>query len=399
MPDLDAAAFYSTPGPTLARLRSEAPVYFHEPWNAWVLTRYADVSAIIRDSSFSVDRGGAIGRSPHAEVREALEAANRFFGLWMVFSDPPRHTRLRQRVAAAFTPARIREWTSGIDAILSDCLARLATGEHTFDVVSAVAEPLPARMTSFLLGLPQGAESTLHRFTDDFFALFGAASASPEIVLDAHRAIASCRAFFEDVLRQRNEAPGDDLLSAIVAAERDEPTLEQDELLGVAMTLVAGAYGTTTHLIAHAILALLEERTHYEALTADPSLAPGVVEETFRYDGPALSVVRRATRDVVVADATLRAGDRVYCMLHAANHDPEVFEAPERFDPRRSPNRHLGLGAGPHFCLGASLTRLEATRALVALAKAFPCLALAESPIERVGNLSMRGLARLDVLY
>lgn len=395
-PDLDSPAFFAEPTATLDALRSTAPVYFHAAWDAYVLTRYDDVVRVIRDPSFSVARGGAIGRSADPAVAEALAEANRFFGLWMVFSDPPRHGRLRQRLGSAFTPARMRGFTRAIDDFLDRRLGELVRRGEPFDLIREVADPLPARMTSVILGLPEGAESSLHALTDDFFALFGSTDAPAEVVVNAHRAVGDARAFFEDVVARRRREPGDDLLSHVIAAEMDEPTLTEDELVGLAMTLVAGAYGTTTHLIGHAVLHALRNPEVYAALVADPEIAPGLVEETFRVDGPALAIVRQSTRPFELSGTAIPAGARLYCMLHAANHDPEVFDAPGRFDPSRSPNKHLGLGAGPHFCLGASLTRLEATRALVALAAHMPDLTLVREP-PRNGNLSMRGLDRLEV--
>lgn len=398
--DLESAAFFASPTDTLAELRARAPVWFHAPLDAYVLTRYADVARVIRDPGFSVDRGEAIGRSPHPEVKQALDACNRFFGRFMVFADPPLHTRLRASVSSAFTPARMRALEQMIDVVIDELLTDLGARGGAFELVSAFAEPLPTRVTAHLLGLPEHMHLALQRITDDFFAFFGAGAASQEIVLSAHAAIEASRALFEDVVDAKRRRPGDDVLSALVQAQEDAPSLSRDELLGVCITLVAGAYGTTTHLVANAVAAALAEADGgtraLRELAASPARAAAHVEETLRFDGPALSVVRRAEHDVELSGVRVPKDARIYAMLHAANHDPEVFVRPSVFDPLRTPNRHLGLGAGVHFCLGASLTRLEATRAITAIARRFPDLELA-APIERAGNLSMRGVASMHV--
>jgi pimeloyl-[acyl-carrier protein] synthase len=394
--DLESQAFFTDPSATLRRMREEAPVHFHAPLDAFVLTRYADIAHVVRDPMFSVDRGEAIGRSPHAEVREALDTCNRFFGRFMVFADPPVHTRLRASVANAFTPLRMRRLAETIDTLLDGLVQKLESSGGTFELVSAIAEPLPTLVTGHLLGLPNEAHHALQRITDDFFAFFGAGAASADVVLRAQAAIEAARALFEDVVAERTRSPGDDVLSALITSESEAATLSRDELLGVCITLVAGAYGTTTHLIANAALALLENESAREALVNDASLAEGCVEEALRFDGPALSVVRRAREDVVLSGVHVPKNARIYAMLHAANRDPSFFPSPDVFDPARTPNRHLGLGAGVHFCLGASLTRLETARALSALFGRCPDLELAAPP-ERTGNLSMRGVATLHV--
>jgi cytochrome P450 len=291
---------------------------------------------------------------------------------------------------------RMRTLGFAIDEVLDDIFEGLARTDGAFELVEALAEPLPTRVTARLLGLPEEAHLSLQHMTDDFFAFFGAGAASVEIVRSAHAAIESARELFADLVADKRRAPGDDVLSALVAAEDHAPTLSNDELLGVCVTLVAGAYGTTTHLIGSAVLAMLSDGAAWRALVRDPQLAPACVEEAFRFDGPALSVVRRACEDVMIGDVLVPKDARIYAMLHAANRDPEMFPSPDRFDPTRASNRHLGLGAGVHFCLGASLTRLETAKTLTKLANVCPDLALAGEPV-RTGNLSMRGVASLRV--
>lgn len=394
--DLESPAFFTDPGPTLAKLREAAPVYFHEPLGAWILTAHDDVALALRDSRFSVDRGGAIARCPHPGVRAPLDECNQAFGAWMVFSDAPLHLRLRDRAAPGFTPARVRRLRASIEAFAGELASAMVGGSEARDLVASFTDPLPARVTAALLGIPSDDIGALEAHTDHFFAFFGATTASAEVVTRAHESLLAMRAYFDEQLERRRREVTDDLLSYFLSEEEARASLSHEELVGLAMTLVAGAFGTTTHLIGHAVLALLERRSEWEKLVRDPSLAASAVEETMRFDGPALSVQRRALVDVELKGSVLRAGDRVYAMLHAANHDPAVFPDPGRFDIGRPTGRHLGFGMGAHFCLGASLSRLEATIALATLVERFPELELAGAP-RRVGTIAMRGLASLPV--
>ena len=197
-------------------------------------------------------------------------------------------------------PARMRAWTQAIDDFLGRRLATLREQGRPFDLVAEVAEPLPARMTSTILGLPIGAESTLHRFTDDFFAFFGASDSDAATVLRAQKAIHDARSFFVDVIADRRRSPGDDLLSHVVAAELAEPTLSDDELLALAMTIVAGAYGTTTHLIGSAVVASLGAPGTFAAIAADESFADAVVDAATSADDFQLQDVRRRRMSVYV---------------------------------------------------------------------------------------------------
>ncbi len=394
--DLESPEFFERPEPTLAALRERAPVHFHAPRGAFVLTRYDDVSRALRDPRLSVNRGGAIARCPAPEAREALAKCNEAFGGWMVFSDPPRHTRLRDRVAPSFTPARVRRIRALVETIAEELADEVAAAPGAVDLLPAFAEPLPARVTARLLGIDAGDLPALSAHTDRCFAFFGARPASADTVFAARESLAAMHAFFDRLLERKRSERADDVLGVLAREEAESARLEPGELAGLAMTLVAGAFGTTSHLVGNAVRALLAHPGAWERLVRDSSLASAAVEETLRYDGPAFSVQRNATVDLELGGVRLRAGDRLYCVLHAANHDPAVFPAPERFDLDRPRSTHVALGAGTHFCLGASLTRLEAEVALRVLARRAPDLELA-GPTPRAGTIAMRGLAALPV--
>jgi len=399
--DLLAPAFHADPAPVLHRMRRDDPVHWDPTLSAGVLTRHTDVAHAVRSPELSVDRGGSISRTDDADARAALAWCSEFVLRWMVFADPPRHTRLRAAVHRAFTAAMVERLRPTIAATTAEALAAAAP-RGRIEIIRELAVPVPATATAALLGLPASDLGLLKAWTADMFALFGAGVASAAVVAAAHASMRACEAYFVDAIAARRRAPGADLISALVAGP-DGAALDDDELVGLAVTLLAGAYETTTHLVGNGVLALLRHPGELARLRAEPALIRNAVEELFRYDGPALSVVRRARIDVAFGDTVVAGGQNVYCMLYAANRDPARFADPDRLDVGRGDTRHLGLGHGIHFCLGAALSRLEAEvmiGAVVGLDRLeLDRDALGGGEPEFLPNLAIRGVAALPVRF
>jgi cytochrome P450 len=255
---------------------------------------------------------------------------------------------------------------------------------------------VPALVTAQLLGLPSDDAGLLKRWTADLFDLFGAGVAGAEVIHRAWLGLREAHDYFGRELARRRAAGGDGMIAALATADG----LDELDRIGLCVTLVAGAYETTTHVVGNGLWQLLRHPDQLAALRASPERLGNAVEEIFRFDGPAVSVVRRATTDVAIGDATVRAGDNLYCMLYAANRDPERYPEPDRFDVGRDDTRHLGLGLGIHFCLGAALSRLEAAIMLEAL------LGLGDlrldpdaDPPTYTPNLAIRGLRALPLCF
>jgi len=395
------AEFHADPAPVFARMREADPVYRDRELGTWVLTRYADVAQVVRDPAFSVDRGGRISRSEDPAVQDELAWCSAFALRWMVFSDPPRHTRLRAAVYRAFTSTMVERLRPVAERATEEALDRaVATG--ALEVIADVATPVPALVTAALLGLPAEHVELLKRWTADMFDLLGAGVASAEVIGRAYRSMRECEAYFAEVIEHRRRTGGDDLLAQVVASP-EAGLLDRDELIGLCVTLVAGAYETTTHLVGNGVWQLLRHPAELARVKEGAVTIENAVEELFRFDGPALSVVRRAITDVPLGDQVIPAGDNVYCMLYAANRDPERYPDPDRLDVGRADARHLGLGHGVHFCLGAALSRLEAQVMIGALA-GLDDLRLdrdalgADQPTYR-WNLAIRGLDALPVRF
>jgi cytochrome P450 len=396
--DLRSQAFHDDPAPVLAAMRARQPVAWVPSLSSWVLTRHADVARVVRDPGFSVDRGGSISRPAAelgAEARAELAWVSEQVLGWMVFCDPPRQTRLRTAIARAFTSAVVEKLRPAIQAITDRAIARVAAVGR-LEVIGDVAVPVPALVTAQLLGLPSDDAGLLKRWTADLFDLFGAGVAGAEVIHRAWLGLREAHDYFGRELARRRAAGGDGMIAALATADG----LDELDRIGLCVTLVAGAYETTTHVVGNGLWQLLRHPDQLAALRASPERLGNAVEEIFRFDGPAVSVVRRATTDVAIGDATVRAGDNLYCMLYAANRDPERYPEPDRFDVGRDDTRHLGLGLGIHFCLGAALSRLEAAIMLEAL------LGLGDlrldpdaDPPTYTPNLAIRGLRALPLCF
>jgi pimeloyl-[acyl-carrier protein] synthase len=396
--DLLSPSFYAAPDATLHRMRAENPIYWHSDLEAWILTRYDDIQCVIRDPRFSVDRGGQIGKSRSVRVQDKLDFCNHFFAQRMVFSDPPRHTHLRTLVARAFTPHLADSLQSAIARFANE-LIDAVRDVGRMDIIRDFAGPLPALVTAQMLGIPREDIPDLKRWSSDMFGLFGAGLATDEVVEATYQSLIACREYFEAQIRERRKNPGNDVICKLIAVEEQGSKLSEEEIIGACITLMAGAYETTTYLICNGLLALLRHPAQLQRLRENPTLIDSAVEEFLRYDGPALSVVRRAIEDTEIGGKCLRTGQNIYCMLHAGNRDPARFPDPDRLDIDRKDNRHLGLGLGIHFCLGAVLTRIETKIAINTIVQRLPNLRLDTDELTWVPNLAMRGLQALPVAF
>jgi cytochrome P450 len=361
----------------LASARTTAPVVWSDAHKAWIALSHAAVAEGFRDPRFSSDRLPAFERL--AETRPtAFRAVVDLLSGWMVFRDPPAHTRLREPVRAAFTPRRVAHLESSIEAIVDGLLDDLEDRGRErdgpgADLRAVVGQPLPAIVIAELLGVPAADRLQFQRWSDELGRIVFAAESRH---VDDGAAIAgatSFAAYFGDLVEQRRRSPRDDLISAVVAAAgREDVGLSPAELVGACAMLLFAGHSTTTAFLSNALWSLFE---HPEALAqwrTDPTLDSTAVDELLRFEGPASVMIRRALVDLEFHGADVRAGDTVYLSISSANRDPFVFADPDRLDLRREPNPHLGFGWGLHHCLGAPLARLETRIVVRRLLDRFP---------------------------
>jgi cytochrome P450 PksS len=397
LPDLASSAFKADPFPYYARLREQSPVLrivlpTREP--AYLVTRYDDVAAVLRDERFAKDTNNAMTPAQTAEqpwFRNAFKALKRN----MLDLDPPDHTRLRALVQKAFTPKLVEQMRPQIERITGELLD-VAARRGVFDLIHDFALPLPTRIIAEMLGVPAKDWARFHRWTKSVIA---AAASRWGMVLAIPNVMAFLR-YIRRFIRQRRASPQGDLVSDLIRAEEAGDTMSEDELLAMVFLLLVAGHETTVNLVGNGTLALLQHRDQLELLRGDPTLIKPAVEELLRFTSPVETATERYTRcEVALGGVTIPQGEMVIAALASANRDERQFAQPDVLNLTRDPNRHLSFGVGIHFCLGASLARLEAQIAVNTLLARAPNLQLAvpEGKLRWRRGLILRGLESLPV--
>ncbi|MFY0528473.1 cytochrome P450 family protein [Archangium gephyra] len=395
--DLWAQETRANPVPVYARMRQEAPLvrlvdpYYKIP--VWVATRYKDAVELMRDSRFTKDVRKLPDSSPSKQMRSgSFDAISQH----MLSADPPDHTRLRTLVSKAFTPRRVEELRSRVTAIAHRLLDAVQPS-GSMDLLDAFAFPLPVTVIAEMLGVPQEDQEQFREWTN--IVINPPTDGNMKPIEAAGMQFVQ---YFQGLMARRRSEPRDDLLSALLTAEEQGDRLSPIELISMLFLLLVAGHETTVNLIGNGVWALLQHPEQLERLRANPALIDSAVEEMLRYRGPVETTTQRwAPQDLEFRGQVIPAGETVVASLLAADHDPEQFAEPERFDITREPNRHIAFGFGIHFCLGAPLARLEGTIAINLLLKRMPRLRLAEDPARlrwRDGIL-VNGLQRLPVAF
>jgi len=381
-------AVIADPYPLFATLREASPFVEFDGAMA-VFGRYRDCSRILRDPRASSERDRSLLSRPDAPRTRS------FLSL-----DPPDHTRLRRLVAKAFTARVVATLAPRITEITDELLS--AAAGNTIELVSQLAYPLPVRIISELLGVPPGDQATFAawsaKLAHSVQPQFGAAD-SALLQAQAERAGLEFAAYFSELIAARRASPANDLLTKLIRAEDDGERLTEDELIATCVLLLVAGHETTVGLISNAALALLRHRDQLAALIADPELAAAAIEETLRFDPPVQLTGRIARNGLTIGELEPADGAVLLLLLAATGRDPQVFTEPDRFDIRRDAREHLAFAAGPHFCLGAPLARLEATIALRQFAARVIGPELDEAALTYKPNFNLRGPERLVLAF
>jgi len=389
---------HANPYPMYARLREEDPVHWSELMEAWVLTRYEDVVAVLTDSRFSADRRQARNRFADEIARREEEFGPFGRTRTMLTSDPPEHTRLRRLVSKAFTPRMVEALRPRIQAIVDDLLDSVVD-DGRMDVIADLAYPLPVIVIAEMLGVPPEHRSEFKHWSDEIVGVLGGPLVPEETLQRSRVAVHQLAEYLSGVIAERRQEPREDLVSGLIAAEEQGQILSEDEMLATAMLLLVAGNETTTNLIGNGMLGLLRDPDQLERLRADPSLVPVAVEELLRYDGPVQATGRVAMEDMEIGGRKVTAGQAVITVLGAANRDPAQFADPDQLDLERRPNEHVAFGDGIHFCLGAPLARAEGQIAFETLLRRIGQPRLASESLQWGGTFILRGLKGLPIVF
>lgn len=378
------------PYPSLLALQDHDPAHWSPKLKAWVLTRYDDVKAALTSSDMSVDRIRPFYESLPAQEQSVLSELMRYLTLWLVFRDPPEHTRLRQLMGRAFTMRAVEVLRPGVEEICTILTDRLPRGQ-AFDFVNDFAMQLPAMVIMDLLGVPREHMFHLKSCSDRMQLFIGSARNAPDKYERAAEGAHEMATLFRGLIAERRAEPRDDLISAFIAAREADDAMTEDELVAACMLVMFGGHETTANLLAGGMAKFIANPEAARLLADKPDLAKSAVEECLRLDGPSGSMARLVAVEHELHGKTLRPGERVFAMINTANQDPSMFDNARHFDIARKPNRHLTFGYGAHFCMGAALARLEGEITFPHLVQRFPKLKLAAEPIDWHATIIMRG--------
>ena len=372
------------PFPWYQVLRERHPVYYAPEFHSWFIARYQDVQRIIDDrilfSSEQSVRRRAVGR-PEEEKNIART---------LLWADPPHHRQLRSLISQAFTPRTISDLEPRVTEIVHAHLHKAAS-QGAMDIIKDLANPLPIIVIAELLGIPTTDQEQFKYWSDIIV--------SPARQ-EKKRAVQEMNTYFLTIIEQRRRNPQHDLISALLAAQIDGVHLTDSELLNFCRLLLVAGHETSTNLIGNAFLTFLEHPEVIEEFRADPSLMLAAIEEVARYRSPIQRVRRAATQDVKIEDRIIKAGSIISPLLGSANRDENVFTQPDVFDIHRTPNRHLAFGHGIHYCIGASLARLETRITIEALLTRFQDLQrVTDNPLQPIGSAFVYGVRSLPITF
>jgi cytochrome P450 len=396
--DVTDATFKANPFPFYAQLRAEAPVFpvkLPTKQRAWLITRYDDVLNALKDERFAKDPRNAM--TPE-QLKKLPWVPSMFKPLEhnMLDLDSPDHTRLRALVHKAFTPRLIEQMRDQIQALTDELLdgAELGGG---MDLIADFALPLPLTMIGRILGVPAQDNQKFHRWTK---TLISAGTNRNLLVLIP--SIMSFMGYLKKLIKERHAHPKDDLVTALVQAKDGSDQLSEDEILAMIILLLVAGHETTVNLIGSGTLALLEHPDQLAKLRSEPSLIKTAIEELVRFVCPVEMATERYAREAItIAETTIPRGELVMAVIGSANRDPNYFDNPDSLDITRTNNKHLAFGHGPHYCLGASLARLEGQIAISSLVQRMPNLRLniALDQLRWRGTFVLRGLEALPVSF
>src|SRR5580698_10127966 len=374
-------------------MRTHEPVHWDPYMHAWVVTSYPEVIHVLMNYSSDrtppvdyLDRLGLSFMKPFAQMM--LQQ--------MLFMDPPQHTRLRGLCSVAFTPRRIEELRGDIQSIADELIDKVIAQGH-LDLMEDFANPLPAIVTSKLMGMPVEDHRQLSKWVIDIAEVHGNFQHHPDRVKEILQSLEDLRSYIAERMDELRKQPNNGLIYSLMTAELDGQRLSDEEVIASTIVTIIGGHETTTNMIASGFLALLRNPESLEQLRSHPEIAASAVEELLRYESPVQHTARIALADAELAGKKIGKGGKVVAVLAAANRDPNRFPEPDRLDLLRADNRHLAFGWGAHFCFGAPLARMEGQIAFNTLLRRLVRPVLLDENLQWRENAGLRGLVALRI--
>jgi unspecific monooxygenase len=389
-------AFVADPYPAYAELRARGRVHWFEPTRQFLVPRHADVSALLRDRRLGrtyrhrfTDED--FGRTPPPAAHEPFHTLNDH---GMLDLEPPDHTRIRRLVSKAFTPRTVERLRPYVHRLADDLVGSLVA-EGGGDLLGAVAEPLPVAVIAEMLGIPESDRAPLRPWSADICGMYEL-NPDEETAARAVRASVEFSAYLRELIAERRASPGDDLISALIAAHDEGDRLSGQEMVSTCVLLLNAGHEATVNATVGGWWTLFRHPEQLAALRADPGLVPTAVEELLRHDTPLQLFERWVLDDIEIDGTVLPRGSEVALLFGSANRDADVFDHPDVLDLSRADNPHISFGAGIHYCIGAPLARMELAASMTALLRRAPALRPVREPERRPGFV-MRGLEGLLV--
>jgi cytochrome P450 len=393
--DLLSEAAIQDPHTYFRKLRPAGPVQWSDRHRAWIVLGHPELEEAFRNPNFTTERMETFSARLTETRRDALSRAIELLDGWMLFHEPPTHTRLRSPFSRAFTPKTVRALEDDVITITEQLLDKIDI-DAPFDLVSSFAHQLPAAVIARLFGVPDHLGEWLREWSARFGVVVFGATKRPDYEQVARAAGAEFHENMRAILDDRRDNPRTDLASILVAMENEPGGLSTGEIIGACSLLLFAGHDTTSSFLGSATLALLDDPLAAEALRADDCALAPAIEELLRFETSAKAMMRQVKTDHQFAGNNVRTGDAVFLAIMAANRDPRIFYEPDVLNLTRDPNPHLTFGHGHHFCLGASLARLEARVALPSLFRRFPNLRR-YGPVDWKPNISDRSASSIPL--
>jgi cytochrome P450 len=388
------------PYPAYARLHEEGPLHYLDvdgKWALWSIVSHAECSSIAKDPRLSAKRSQQMILSLPTSSQSEFKELARMLGLWLIFMDAPEHTRLRKLLNKGFTAAALEGLRPQVEAIVDRMLKPLQPGSEV-ELMREFANPMPVRIISEMLGVPQERHDDFVAWSRAIAVFRGSPDRTVEQARAAQDALLALTDFFRNTVAERRRNKGNDLISLLIDIEEEGEVMTEEELYAQCIALLFAGHETTRNLIGNGMYTLLKNPEQTAELREKPEIIRTAVEEILRYESPVQFTARVLKEEIEVCGQRIPKQWSVLCMLGAANRDPKKFKDPNQLNLQRLNNEHLAFSAGPHFCIGAQLARLEGQVALLNLVQRFPQMKLTGPRPEWAPTFGFRGLKSLPVI-